>query len=73
VSYTVKGDVFVPQRPRVLVEEFGSSEYDLALDGRIAVVTPRAPASSATASGPAPEHTVVFLQNFADEVRRRVK
>jgi hypothetical protein len=57
----------------VRVEKLGSSEWDLAPDGRIAVVTPIDDPSKAAASAPPADHTVVFLQNFADEVRRRVK
>ena len=73
VSYTVKGDVFEAQRPRVRPEKFGTGEWDLAPDGRIAVVTPIANSSLEGAATPQAEHTVVLLQNFLDEVRRRVK
>ena len=65
VSYTVKDDAFVADAPRVRVERLGGSEWDLAPDGRIAVLT------SETAGATTPDHTVVFLQNFFDELRRR--
>ena len=71
-SYTVKGDSFVADRPRVWSEKplanvGGMTSYDVARDGkRIAAIMP--------AEGPedqkAQDH-VIFLQNFFDEVRRR--
>ena len=73
VSYTVKGDLFVPQRPRVKLENLGSSEWDLARDGRIAVATPIGAELKPASSAPQADHSVVFLVNFFDEVRRRVK
>jgi hypothetical protein len=73
VAYAVNGETFLPQRPRVRVERLGSKEWDLARDGRIAVVTPIETGPGGAAQTPAAEHTVVFLQNFDAEVRRRVK
>jgi len=67
-SYTVKGDTFVADKPRVWLAKPGGTEFDLSPDGkRLAVVTP-----VASAEGPKPEHEVVFLENFFDELRRRV-
>ena len=67
-SYTVKGDSFAADRPRVKIDKLGGvMEWDVAPDGRIAVLTP-----AESAQGPTTEHTVVFLQNFFDELRRRV-
>jgi serine/threonine-protein kinase len=85
VAYTVTGDTFVAERPRVWIAKLGAAtldtatlgaamlgggySWDLAPDGkRVAVVT------SAESSDDAPrqEHEVVFLQNFFDELRRRV-
>jgi hypothetical protein len=67
-SYTVKGDTFVAGKPRVWIARLGGTQWDLAPDGkRVAVVTPVAPADA-----PKQEHEVVFLQNFFDELRRRV-
>jgi serine/threonine-protein kinase len=67
VPYTVNGDSFVVEKPRVRIEKLGGMQWDVAPDGRIAVLTlvesPQAPAA---------EHTVVFLQNFFDELRRKV-
>jgi serine/threonine-protein kinase len=67
-SYTAKGDTFVAEKPRVWIAKLGGTEWDLAPDGkRVAVLTP-------VESGEAPkqDHEVVFLQNFFDELRRRV-
>jgi Tol biopolymer transport system component/tRNA A-37 threonylcarbamoyl transferase component Bud32 len=69
VKYAVKGDSFVPERPRVWVSKLGgSTDFDLAPDGkRLAVVMP-----VATPEAPKPEHEVTFLFNFFDYLRRRV-
>jgi len=67
-GYTVKGDTFVAEKPRVWIARLGGTQWDLAPDGkRVAVVTAVAPADA-----PKQEHEVVFLQNFFDELRRRV-
>jgi Tol biopolymer transport system component len=66
--YTVNGDTFVAEKPRVWIAKLGGTRWDLAPDGkRVAVVTP-----VETADAPKQEHEVVFLQNFFDELRRRV-
>jgi serine/threonine-protein kinase len=76
VSYTVKGDAFVPQKPRVWIAKLGGTQWDLrrgmawdlAPDGkRVAVITP-----AEALEAPKPDHTVVFLQNFFDYLRQRV-
>jgi serine/threonine-protein kinase len=68
VSYTVKDDTFVPEKPRVWIDKLGGMEWDLAPDGkRVLVLTP-----VESAEAPKPEHEVVFLINFFDELRRRV-
>jgi len=67
-SYTVKGDTFVAEKPRVWIARLGGTQWDLAPDGkRVAVVTP-----VGSADAPKQEHEVVFIQNFFDELRRRV-
>jgi hypothetical protein len=73
-SYTVNGDTFVAEKPRVWIPKLGAAienfawVWDLAPDGkRVAVLTP---VESAEASKQ--EHEVVFLLNFFDELRRRV-
>ena len=76
VSYTVKGDAFVPEKPRVWIAKLGAAaanpnaptRWDLAPDDkRVAVITP-VEGREAPKSG----HTVVFLQNFFDYLRQRV-
>jgi hypothetical protein len=71
--YTVNGDTFVAEKPRVWIAKSGAAvipnnvTWDLAPDGtRVAVV---APVDSAQAS--TQDHQVVFLMNFFDELRRR--
>ena len=68
VSYTVKGDTFVPEKPRVWLSKIGGTDWDLAPDGkRVLVLTP-----VGSAETPKREHELVFLINFFDELRRRV-
>jgi len=68
VNYTVNGDSFVVAgEPRIRIEKLGGTNWDLASDGRIATLTP-----VESPQAPAAEHTLVFLQNFLDELRRRV-
>ena len=67
-SYTVNGDTFVAEKPRMWIAKLGGTQWDLAPDGkRVAVLTP-----VESADAPKPEHEVVFLLNFFDELRRRV-
>jgi serine/threonine-protein kinase len=68
VEYKVTGDSFVADRSRVWGKVGGATAFDLAPDGkRLIVTTP-----TGTQDAPKLEHTVVFLQNFFDELRRRV-
>jgi hypothetical protein len=67
-SYSVKGDTFVAEKPRVWIAALGGTMWDLAPDGkRVAVVIPEG-----SAQAPQQEHEIVVLQNFSDELRRRV-
>jgi Tol biopolymer transport system component len=73
VSYTANGDSFVPDRPRVAWAEAGIPQialrlWDLAPDAKRLIVV--APVSNA--GTPKTEHEVVLLQNFYDELRRRL-
>jgi serine/threonine-protein kinase len=67
VGYTANGDSFVADRPRVRVEKLGGTIWDVAPDGRIVLLKP-----VESGEAQAAEHTVVFLENFTDELRRRV-
>jgi eukaryotic-like serine/threonine-protein kinase len=72
VSYSVNGDSFVAEKPRVWIEKLGGAvgppNYDLAPDGkRVAVLTPVESTEAAK-----PDHEVTFLFNLFDELRRRV-
>jgi hypothetical protein len=67
-SYTVQGDTFVADKPRVWIAKLGGTQWDLAPDGkRVVVLTP-----GESAEAPTQEHEVVFVENFFDELRRRV-
>jgi WD40-like Beta Propeller Repeat len=69
VNYSVNGDSFVAEKPRVWIDKLGGTNWDLAPDGkRVAVITPVAAAGEA----PKPDHEVTILFNFFDELRRRV-
>ena len=73
-SYTVKGDSFVADKPRVWSDKpigntgTGGINYDVAADGkRIAALMP--------VEGPEAQQAqsdVIFLENFFDELRRKV-
>jgi serine/threonine-protein kinase len=71
-SYTIKGDSFVADKPRVWSEkrlaDLGvTPNYDLAPDGkRIVALMP-----AGTAEDQRAQNHVIFLENFFDEVRRR--
>jgi serine/threonine-protein kinase len=65
-SYTVKGDAFLVEKPRVWIAKLGAF-WDLAPDGKRVLV----PARVEPTEAPKPEHVVVFLLNFFDELRRK--
>jgi hypothetical protein len=68
VSYAVRGDTFAAETPRVWPAKLGEAEWDLAPDGkRLLVVTP-----VESAEAPTQDHEIVMLQNFFDELRRKV-
>jgi dipeptidyl aminopeptidase/acylaminoacyl peptidase len=68
VSYSVKGDTFIAEKPRVWIAALGGTDWDLAPDGtRVVVVVPEAPVETLEA-----EHQIVMLLYFADELRRKV-
>jgi hypothetical protein len=69
--YAARGDAFVAEKPRVWLAQLGgalSGDWDLAPDGkRVAVVMP-----GGTVEAPQQDHEIVMLQNFADELQRKV-
>jgi serine/threonine-protein kinase len=69
VSYTVKGDTFVAEKPRVWIAKMGTVVYgwDLAPGGKRALVL----SQDESAAGLKREHEVVFLENFVDYLRQR--
>jgi Tol biopolymer transport system component len=68
VSFIAKGDAFVAGKPRVWIPKLGGTVIDVAPDDkRVAVIMP-----VESTSAPQQEHDIVMLQNFFDEVRRRV-
>ena len=69
-SYTVEGDVFGPENPRVWIAklELLGAQWDVDSSGnRVAVITP-----VGAPEAPKADHTFVLLENFFDELRRRV-
>ncbi len=72
MDYTVDGDSFVPGKPRVWSEKQifnpGNSNLALAPDGKRFAVFPL-PEAAGTEKGSV---HVVFLQNFLDELKRRI-
>ena len=73
VDYTVAGDSFVPGKPRLWSDKerfsiSGTSNLDLAPDGKRFAVR----ALPETGHGEKSSVHVVFLQNFFDELRRRI-
>jgi serine/threonine-protein kinase len=72
-GYTVQGDSFVPDKPRLWSERaptktlIGIKNVDLAPDGKRVVALVPAEGGETQQS----QHHVVFLENFFDELRRR--
>jgi len=74
-SYTVKGDSFVADQLRVWSEKrladfsiVGAASYDIAPDGkRVAALMP-----IETPEVQQAQNHVIFLENFFDELHRRV-
>jgi serine/threonine-protein kinase len=66
-TYTAKGDTFAAEKPRVWIAKLGGPQWDLAADGKqVVVLTP------VDTQAPKQDHEVVFIQNFFDELRRKV-
>ena len=72
--YTAKGDSFVADKPRVWSEKrlanlgLNGANYDLTPEGKriVALMPAEAPKEQQA------QNQVIFLQNFFDELRRRV-
>ena len=67
MTYTANGDAFVPGTPRPWAQKNDLEGFDLAPDGKRFVIVQRTKSQEETS-----EHDVVFVQNFFDELRRRV-
>ena len=68
VSYSVTGNSFVADKPRLWIAALNGTDWDLSSDGkRVAVVVPESAGQPLQ-----PEHEIVMLQNFVEEVRRKV-
>lgn len=75
VTYTERGGVFVAERRRVWLQRFGGTNvsWSLAPDGkRLVVVASPSPIPQTSTPLQAADHTIVFVQNFMDELRRRI-
>jgi hypothetical protein len=73
MSYNVTGSEFVPGKARVWAANVPAQnlDWDVTSDGkRLIVITP-VKANQETEESRQPIHTVVLLQNFFDELRRR--
>jgi len=72
-DYSVKGDSFVAEKPRAFSEthlpQLGNirGQFDVAPDGKRVVVLTYKDGSAQLGSS-----HVIFLQNFADELKRKV-
>ena len=59
---------FIVDKPRIWIEKLGGADWDLSPDGKkVLVLVPLGNADT-----PKQEHEIVLLENFFDELRRRV-
>jgi hypothetical protein len=67
VRYTTRDGSFLADKPRVWAGNVtGATGFDVAPDGkRLALILP-----TATREAPRQDHTVVFVQNILDQLRR---
>jgi Tol biopolymer transport system component len=66
-TWSAKGDRFDAEKPRTWIAQIGGTQWDLSPDGkRVAVLTVTTPTVA-----PKKDHTIVFLRNFFDELRRK--
>jgi len=68
VRYTTRGGAFLADKPRVWAANVtGATGFDVGPDGkRLALILP-----TVARDAPRQDHTVVFVQNILDELRRR--
>jgi serine/threonine-protein kinase len=67
VSYTASAEAFLAEKPRVWANMTSATGFDIAPDGkRVVLLMP-----STTQEPARQEHTIVLVQNFFDELRRR--
>jgi serine/threonine-protein kinase len=73
MNYTGKGDVFEASSPIVWIRNVTGSLWDPDPSAnRVAVITPVGAPDASQAEPPRPEHTIMFVQNFFDLLRRAV-
>src|SRR5262249_7189236 len=68
VSYSVQGNTFIVEKPRVWLAKVGGFVSDISPDSKRLLALSAADSPDATKA----DHQVVLLQNFVDELRRRV-
>jgi serine/threonine-protein kinase len=68
VSYSVQGNTFIVEKPRVWLAKVGGFVSDLSPDSKRLLALFAADSPDA----PKADHEVVLLQNFVDDLRRRV-
>jgi serine/threonine-protein kinase len=68
VRYSVKGDAFGAEPPRLWISKVGVNLSDLTPDATCVLVSPPVESAETTRQ----EHEVVFLENFFDYLRQRV-
>ena len=69
VSYTAQADRFAPGKPRTWIERIGTNLWELAPDGnRVIALLPVGEEQKPAG----PDHEIVMLFNFFDELRRKV-
>ncbi len=68
VNYSVSGETFAADKPRVWAADAGGTILGFSADGKRMLLETLAAAPEAEKA----EHDLVFLQNFFDELRRRV-
>ena len=72
VRYIARGGVFEASKPRVWRENATSTSFDVDPDGkRLVILVPADTPQPTQTEAPKPQHTVTYMLNFFDEVKRR--